>query len=155
MVDIIAHTMEYRGGSVESSDVLKNYSENYFEEYKKIYEACFHEMRKALKLSPIDACDSKEELIKKSSDIFLYTENNTMIGSVAIYENEIDDLIVAKEYQHKGYGQLLLCFAVSQMQKMHISPIFLHVADWNKRAVDLYLKNGFIITKTEIIKRIS
>ena len=153
MIDIVAHTMEYTGSPVESFDVLKNYSDSYFEEYKRIYEACFHEMRQALELNPIDACDSRDELMKKSGDIFLYTENNTLIGSVAIYNNEIDDLIVAKEHQHKGCGQLLLRFAIAHIQKMHLSPIVLHVADWNRQAINLYLKSGFIITKTETVKR--
>ena len=151
MIDIIAHTMEYSGGLVKSLDVLENYSEKHFEEYKKNYETCFHEMRKALGLNPYDDCDSNEELMKKSSDIFLYKEKGILIGSVAIYGNEIDDLIVAEGYQHKRYGQRLLRFAISRMQKAHVFPILLHVADWNKRAIDLYVKNGFVITKTETV----
>lgn len=152
MADVIAHTMEYVGGSVESFITLKQYSDEYFKEYKKVYEDCFCEMRTALDLHPINACDSKEELLAKQNDIFIYMEDDKIIGSVAIYDNEIDDLIIAKSYQRKGYGKLLLNFAISRIQKNSNSSIILHVADWNRNAVNLYLKNGFKITKTETVK---
>lgn len=45
----------------------------------------------------------------------------------------------------------LLWFAVSYLQKKNCSPILLHVADWNQEAVELYRKNGFVITKTEYV----
>lgn len=152
MADVLAHTMEYIGGLVKSSITLEQYTDKYFDEYKSIYEDCFCEMRTALGLQPVNACDSREELIKKQNDIFIYRENGRMICSVAIYENEIDDLIVAKDYQRKGYGKLLLDFAISYIEEKSITPIILHVADWNKNAVNLYLKNGFKIIKTETVR---
>ena len=154
MKDIVAHTMEYKGGLVQSDMILEKYTDVYYEAYKNIYEDCFHIMRMELGLYPIDDCDSRDELLKKRNDIFLFIINNILIGSIAVYDNEIDDLIVAKEYQRKGYGKMLLNFAIAHMQEDGIFPIILHVADWNRNAIDLYLKNGFVITKTEIIKRI-
>jgi ribosomal protein S18 acetylase RimI-like enzyme len=35
------------------------------------------------------------------------------------------------------------------MQSSSISPIVLHVADWNRGAIKMYMKNGFAIVKTE------
>ena len=57
-----------------------------------------------------------------------------------MYENEIDDLIVNPKYQGKGYGKKLLLFAISSLQKRGKKPIFLHVANWNSKAIHLYLK---------------
>ena len=151
MPDILAHTMEYKGGPAESTIMLEQYSDKYFSEYKKIYEDCFCEMRTALGVHPVRNCFPREYLLKNANDIYLYVENNTLIGSITIHENEIKGLIVAKEYQRKGYGQLLLNFAIAKMQKNHTPNITLIVADWNKPAVNLYLKNGFQITKSEII----
>ena len=51
----------------------------------------------------------------------------------------------------RGYGERLLKFAVSYLQKNKISPIRLYVADWNQGALKMYIKNGFKITHTEII----
>ena len=131
---IIAHTMEYRGGSIVSPLRLRNYSAFDYEEYKRIYEECFRDMRTALQRFPVDCCDSKEELEHKKDKI---------------YDNEIDDLIVEKSYQRAGYGEALLQFAISYMQSDNIFPIVLHVADWNQGAIKMYMKNGFAIVKTE------
>lgn len=81
--------------------------------------------------------------------IYILEIDGKLVGSVAIYDNEIDDLIVGKSYQRAGYGEALLQFAISHMQSNNISPIVLHVADWNQGAIKMYIKNGFAIVKTE------
>lgn len=146
---IIAHTMEYRGGSIVSPLRLRNYSAFDYEEYKRIYEECFRDMRTALQRFPVDCCDSKEELEHKKEKIYILEIDGKLVGSVAIYDNEIDDLIVGKSYQRADYGEALLQFAISHMQSNNISPIVLHVADWNQGAIKMYMKNGFAIVKTE------
>ena len=148
---IAAHTMEYQGGRIVSHLQLRNYSALDYKEYKRIYEECFHDMRAALQLVPVDCCDSKEELERKKDKIYVLEMNGKLIGSVAIYGNEIDDLVVEKSFQGMGYGTALLRFAVSSLQSNHTSPIILHVADWNQSALKIYLKNGFSIVKTEEI----
>ncbi len=46
-MEIIAHTMEYRNGVVSSDLTVRNYADGDYEEYKRVYEACFAEMRTA------------------------------------------------------------------------------------------------------------
>ena len=130
---------------------LRNYSTFDFSEYKRIYEEGFRDMRTALQLLPIDCCDSKEELERKKDSIYILEINGRLIGSIATYDNEIDDLVVEKSCQRMGYGEALLQFAVSRLQRNNIHPIILHVADWNQGAVKMYLRNGFSIVKTETI----
>jgi GNAT superfamily N-acetyltransferase len=148
MKEIIAHQMQYDGGKIDSNLETVNYSDIYYEEYKAVYNDCFRPMRMALKLSP-DCCDTREQLIKKQSDIYLLIVGNDIVGSVATYGNEIDDLFVNPVYQRKGYGKKLLLFAISSLQKKGKGRIFLHIADWNSKAINLYLKNGFKCIKTE------
>lgn len=150
-MQIIAHTMEYHGEQISSDLHVSNYSPNDYEEYKRVYEACFSEMRIALGITPVNCCKNADELLQKASQIFLLKREGVLIGSVAIYDNEIDDLIVAKEFQRQGYGKKLLLFAVSKMQQDEAASISLHVADWNKNAVHMYLNNGFVIVKTEVV----
>lgn len=128
---------------------LRNYSAFDYEEYKRIYEECFRDMRTALQRFPVDCCDSKEELERKKDKIYILEVDGKLIGSVAIYGNEIDDLIVEKSFQRVGYGEALLQSAISYMQSNNISPIVLHVADWNQGAIKMYMKNGFATVKTE------
>lgn len=149
MGDIIAHTMKYLGGKVETKVNLISYKDSYFEEYKFIYEECFREMRTALELKPIDCCDAREQLNDNKNKIFLLVEEDKIIGSVFINDNEIDDLIVSKKYQGKGYGKKILLWAIKYMQEQQSETILLHVADWNKKAIKLYEDCGFKIIKTE------
>lgn len=151
-MEIIAHTMQLVTNNLPISPLdLRNYQDKDYKAYKQVYENCFSEMRQALKLFPVNCCNSREKLKEKAADIFILETDGELIGSVAIYGSEIDDLIVARKYQGKGHGQRLLRFAIARMQRLGICPIVLHVADWNKKAMRLYEKNGFVVVKTEIV----
>lgn len=150
---IVAHTMEYRGETLCSKLKTRNYSADDFAEYKQIYEECFFDMRTALERFPVNCCRSAGELLQKSSMIFILEVENQIAGSIAIYGNEIDDLIVSKKFRRQGYGKALLQFAVALMQKNNVSPIILHAADWNQNAIKMYLNNGFKIVKTETVRQ--
>lgn len=142
-MEIIAYEMEYIGGKVQSDIELITFREEYFEEYKNIYNECFYDMRKALDIKPYYFYSSMEELKDKKERIFILKENNELIGSVAILDNGIDDLIVNKKYQGKGYGKKLLLYAINKMQNLKIEKITLHVAKWSEKALKLYENNGF------------
>ena len=151
-MSIIAHTMQYTGGEMPSPSIaLRRYLDTDYPIYREVYNDCFADMRRALGLHPVNCCDGRGILAEKSENIFIFEVDNKLAGSVAIYGNEIDDLIVARQYQRKGYGQGLLRFAVARMQRGGIFPIMLHVADWNRGAIELYTKNGFCIIKTETV----
>lgn len=151
-MEIVVHMMEYTGDPIDTHLHLRNYSSRDFDTYKRIYNECFSEMRTALQRFPVECCDSRESLEKKSDRIFILEIDGSLVGSVAVYGNEIDDLIVAKKFQRQGYGEALLRYAVSYLQSNDVSPIILHVADWNQGAIKMYLKNGFSIVKTEVLQ---
>lgn len=151
-MDIIAHTMEYIGEEINSHiPEIRKYRDSDYNTYKDIYNDCFADMRRALGLEPINCCDTRQGLLNKSESIFVLEINDELVDSVAVYGNEIDDLIVSRIYQRKGYGQRLLRYAVARMQRQSVSPIILHVADWNRGAIEMYIKNGFQIIKTETV----
>ena len=95
-------------------------------------------------------CNS-DELAEIQDSIFILEDNGNIIGSVAVYGNEIDDLFVSSEYQRKGCGLKLLKFAIAYLQKKNTDRIKLRVADVNRTALSLYLKNGFVIAETKEI----
>lgn len=88
----------------------------------------------------------------KSENVFLLLEANQVIGSVACYGNEIDDLIVKKSYQKKGYGRQLLLWAMNHIRQHDHSEITLHVAEWNKGALEIYKKVGFVVRKKDKVR---
>ena len=151
MPNILVHTMQYAGGPVTSDIVLPHYHDADFAAYKRVYENCFFDMRKALGIYPAMACDTRANLRQKAEHIFLYKKEDELVGSVAIYGNEIDDLIVASVHQGKGYGRMLLTFAIAHLQKRDVFPAFLRVAEWNHRAISLYLANGFHSIERQIV----
>lgn len=151
-MEVIAYGMEYMGGEVKTDINLVPFREEFFEEYKKIYNECFYEMRKALDIKPYYFYSSIEQLEDKKEKIFVLKENDELIGSVAMIDCEIDDLIVNPKYQGKGYGKKLLLYAINKMQTMGINTIKLYVAKWNEKAVKLYEKNGFKCVKIEKVR---
>ena len=150
-MSFFVHTLEYTGPPITDALCLKNYTEKDYIIYKHLYEDSFYEMRSTLGL-PRECCKSSEKLKNNKDNIFVLEEDGNMIGSVSITDNEIDDLFVARKYQHKGYGLKLLRSAVSYLQRKKADKIILHVADVNKSALSLYLGNGFVITNTEEIR---
>ena len=141
-----AYIMEYMHPVDEKPTIeMIPYSPEYREEYKRIYNECFREMRKALGIKPYDFIQDDSFFDSGMENIYLLTDNGALVGSVTIKGGEIDDLIVAREYQRQGYGRQILLWALG-----HISSerVILHVAEWNKKAVSLYEKTGFEIVDT-------
>ena len=118
----------------------------------KIYNACFYEMRKSLDIEPYNFLSDYKQIGEKCKDIFLLVNGKEIIGSVACYGSEIDDLIVNKKYQNKGYGKQLLLWGINHIRQISNEPILLHVAKWNEKALRLYEKVGFDITNIESVR---
>ena len=146
----LVHTMEYKGGHICEKPQLRNYSPDDYDSYERIYEDCFYDMRSSLGLER-ECCKSRDELLANRDNIFILEENGSIIGSVAVYGNEIDDLFVAHEYQQRGFGLILLRYAIAVLQERSDGRIILHVADVNEAAMSMYLANGFVIAETEEI----
>lgn len=142
---------ECPGGQTGSGLRLRNYEDKDFEAYRNMYNDCFREMRIALERTPVECCQSAEKLKEQSRDIFVLEKDGRILGSVAVYGNEIDDLIVDKREQGNGYGKALLRAALEIMESRKLAPVRLHVADWNQRALGMYRKMGFEVVKTEVV----
>lgn len=143
MKRFLVYQMRYTGGPCSTADQLPTLRERDMETYISLYNEAFREMRTALECAPTDFYYSREQLQEKQDSIYVLREGGALVGSVAIYGNEIDDLFVALPYQGRGYGKRLLQFAVSALQSRHAECITLSVVDWNHRAVELYRSFGF------------
>ena len=141
---VLAYEMEYRNPVSERSSVdLIPYTSEYREMYKVMYNECYHEMREALDIQPYDFIQNDSFFNSGMDEVYLLVKDREIIGSVALKSNEIDDLIVNPKYQGQGYGKQILLWALEHMDSKRI---ILRVADWNKRAINMYKKNGFEIT---------
>ena len=141
-----AYEMKYTHPVTERAEVtLVPYSSGYQEAYRKMYNACYHEMREALDIKPYDFIQEDSFFDEGMEAVYLLLDEDRLIGSVALKGEEMDDLIVAPEYQGQGYGKQILLWA---LEHMHGEQILLHVAEWNQRAIRLYQEYGFEITET-------
>ena len=146
MTKRLAHKMEYLRPVTEKTAVmLEPYDPKFKERYRLTYNACYHEMREALGIKPYDFIQDDSFFGEGMNNVYLLIENDELIGSVALKGSEIDDLIVAPEFQNKGYGRQILLWALENIKSDKIT---LHVAEWNRKAISLYEKNGFEITET-------
>ena len=127
------------------------FDEQYLEQYKSMYNSAFRPMREALDIKPYDWYQDGKEILEKSSDIYILTEGKELIGSVACYENEIDDLFVSDSFRGRGYGKQLLVWAMNHIASCGNDEMVIHVAEWNQRAVQMYINEGFVIISTEDI----
>ena len=141
---VLAYEMEYKHPVDERSSVeLVPYSSAYQEQYRTMYNDCYQEMREALDIQPYDFIQDDSFFEEGMENVYLLLENGEIIGSVALKNDEIDDLIVNRKFQGKGYGRQILLWA---LEHMNTERVILHVADWNKKAIELYKKTGFEIT---------
>lgn len=94
--------------------------------------------------------------LNKNGDIFLFVENETIMGFVAVYTNDakfntayIPLLFVLPKYEGRGIATMLL----SQIKEHSIlkSMKFIRVNTWieNKVAIFLYNHNGYKIINIE------
>ncbi len=152
-MDILVYEMKYVKDDIEKTSIsCIPFEQKYFQQYMKIYNACFYEMRKSLDIEPYDFLSDYKQIGEKSKDIFLLVSGEEMIGSVACYGSEIDDLIVNQKFQNKGYGKQILLWGMNRIRQISNEPVLLHVAKWNEKAIRLYEKVGFDITNIERVR---
>ena len=143
---IVVYEMEYLNPVNEKTSIqMISYSSQYQSEYKRIYNQCYYEMRKALNIEPFEFIQDDSFFESGMDKVYLLLSDEGIIGSVALKDNEIDDLIVNENKQHQGYGKQILLWALDNIKS---EKIILHVAEWNKKAIELYKKTGFEIVNT-------
>lgn len=148
MPDILAHTLIYRGGPV-SGEELPHYTPADEPAYRALYDAAFRPMRMALGLPP-DCCPEGEALA--GQEIYLLRQGEALAGAVTLDGGEIDGLVVDAACRGRGLGGRLLRFALHALQSRGAPAIRLHVADWNRAALRLYLRHGFVIEESRMVR---
>jgi ribosomal protein S18 acetylase RimI-like enzyme len=154
MNSFFVYEMEYTGGIVETNELeMLPFRDEYYRQYEKIYNDCFYEMRKVLDIEPYNFYSDISQMIDKKDSIFLLMNDETIIGSIGCFGAEIDDLIVNKKYQGRGFGKKLLLWAVNHIREYTDEPITLTVAEWNTGALELYKSCDFTLKRKELISR--
>lgn len=80
-----------------------------------------------------------------TSEVYIYEENNEILGFVGLVDNYIAGIFVDSNYRNKGIGKELLDYI-----KNLKSDLSLDVYEKNKKAYNFYIKNGFIIEEKSL-----
>ncbi|WP_053218351.1 GNAT family N-acetyltransferase [Virgibacillus senegalensis] len=79
------------------------------------------------------------------SENFVVSKEKDVVGFVSMIDHYLAALFIDVNHQGRGYGKELLEFIKRRRENIQLK-----VYEKNKKAVDFYLKNGFVI-KEEII----
>ena len=148
-----AYEMIYDRADVpETSIECISFDRLYIKDYMASYNEAFYPMRKALDIEPFNWYSEESAVLEKADDTYMLIKDSKLIGAVACYGNEIDDLFVKVSEQGKGYGRELLLWGMNHIREKNKEPITLHVAAWNQGALRLYQSIGFVVRNREKIK---
>jgi GNAT superfamily N-acetyltransferase len=155
--------MIYHGKRFPSNHLTyRHYEDSDFECYYKNLGASFYEMRKALDIKPYDLYRSasnekiekyRESTLKQRDRIYIFSNQNQIVGSSILLDEDIDDVFVLPELQGNGYGKMIMEASVNLKLDLGHQKITLGVVDWNKRAINLYHSLGFETYRSFVHKR--
>lgn len=132
-----------------------------FETYDKVFLDCSirwlddPEIKRLTMAPPIDHIQQEIwfQSLDERKDYFIrgIMADGIPIGAMGIKhidfikeEGEYWGYIGEKEFIGRGIGNLLLTNAFDEARRMGLKRLLLHVADYNKRAYNLYLKHEFM-----------
>ena len=152
----------------------------YEEKYKTNIEDLLEELHQYISSIDIEGYNIckpgfKEKIVKETLEevnanngrIFLYKENDEIIGMISGFINneEIDDvgfkapkrgriseLIVTNKYRSKGIGQELMNHMEKYLKDNGCKDILIGVFAYNDSALNFYFRNGYHLRMTEAIK---
>ena len=133
--------MIYSVDETNIADAAKVYMESWKDSHKEICSAEFIDKHDLNYM--INYLKEKKE---QKYDIFIDYNNEIPVGIVGINpaDEEICLLYIIPEEQGKGFGKELLRYALSLCKNPYIK-----VLDTNRKAIEFYLKNGFVPAKIQ------
>lgn len=127
------------------------YEDKYFHSYSKLIQDCFYELRKENDIKPYIVPFTEKDRENKAStkdSTYLSFEDEELVSAVVVKDGYIDTIVVSPSHQGKGLGRKATEFAINKALEQNPTSVHLSVLGWNKKAIELYIKLGFKITKT-------
>lgn len=138
--------MTYSNEPVDcSSTGIRMYKDEDYNECQKVYSEAFFKMGQMVGFETTLSEPSEKEreaFLNNAENIFVLTENDTIVASATIDGNEIDIVAVAVEEQGKGYGKRIISYCVNELINRGNQLIVLWCVDGNP-AKHVYEKLGF------------
>ncbi|WP_371068994.1 N-acetyltransferase [Sediminibacillus sp. JSM 1682029] len=84
------------------------------------------------------------------SETYVVSNEKAVVGFVSMMDNYLAALFIDVKHQGEGYGKGLLDFIKTKRENIQLK-----VYKKNKKAVDFYLKNGFVIKEETVDEQTS
>lgn len=121
--------------------------------YQEIYNILYkfnNVFEPALFINSLEITDYAYKLFNNSC-VFV-AEDSEIVGFISFYANDvinkvayINQLAIEQAYQNKGIGNILMKYSLTMSKEFGMTKAKLEVAKKNKKAINFYLRNGFII----------
>ncbi|WP_313582349.1 GNAT family N-acetyltransferase [Lacrimispora sp.] len=85
------------------------------------------------------------EKVLPQATVYVYDSNGQIQGFLGLNGDYIEGIFVDADYQSKGIGRELLCYAKERHNKLH-----LNVYKRNEKAAAFYLREGFVVSTEQI-----
>ena len=134
------------------------YEDKYYDDKMSLESEAFSVLRKENDIKPYNLylSFSKEDLeynrkytLEKKEYIYLFFENNDMIGASMVKNAEVDLLFVNIKYQGKGYGKKIIEFTVNRGLEQNTGCVNLNALASNEKALRLYKNTGFKVVQAQ------
>lgn len=153
----------YTGPKFQESDLqIVKYEDKYFHDKISLESEAFSTLRRDHDIKPYNwyLGASKEDMenarkwtLENGEYIYLFFENNEMIGASMVKDAEIDLLFVNVKYQKQSYGKKILEFTVNRGLEQEGTAVNLNALASNEKALKLYKNTGFKVVQAQDIRR--
>ena len=159
------YRLSYNGSKFDEPNNVQviKYEDKYYEDKIRLESEAFSVLREENDIKPynwyLNASKEALENNRKStlSDkdfIYLFFEDNVMIGASMVKSAEIELLFTNIKYQRKGYGKKILEYTTNRGLEQNSDMVNLNALASNEKAINLYLKTGFNIVQAQDYRRL-
>lgn len=154
----------YEGDKFNEPNICAiKYEDKYYEDKIRLESEAFSILRKENDIKPYnwylsasnDAIEyNRKSALEEKEYIYLFFENNEIVGGSMVKNAEIDLLFVNIKYQGKGYGKKILEFTINRGLEQNSTGVNLNALASNEKALTLYKNIGFKVVQAQDARRL-
>ena len=158
------YRLSFEGDKFCEPDIcVAKYEDKYYEDKISLESEAFSVVRKEHDIKPYnwyqnaskEALESNRKVTLKNKDyIYLFFEDNDIVGASMVKDAEIKLLFTSIKYQGKGYGRKILEYTVNRGLEQSSTCVNLNVLANNEKALKLYRNAGFNLVQAQDCRRL-
>ena len=158
------YRFSYEGNKFNEPNICAvKYEDKYYEDKIRLESEAFSVLRRENDIKPYnwylsaskDAIEhNRKETLEQKEYIYLFFENNEMVGASMVKNAEIDLLFVNIKHQGKGYGKKILEFTINRGLEQNATSVNLNALASNENALRLYKNIGFKVVQAQDARKL-